>query len=75
MQILTRTYMAVIEDFDHNGEKYELDETNTSIVKIEILNLRAPFCTSTFTLKKIAFLDVHNRESITPLPYEQCCLK
>ena len=35
MQTLTRAYMVVIEDwYDNNGWKFELDETNKSLVKI-----------------------------------------
>ena len=38
--------------YDNNGWKQKLDETNTLIVKVS-LNLRAHFCESTFTLRKL----------------------
>ena len=50
MQALKITYMVVIKNYDNNGWKHELDETNTFVV-IFSLNLRTPFCTSIFTLK------------------------
>ena len=37
MQTLARTYMIVIKDNDHittMNEKYDMDETNTSIVNL-----------------------------------------
>ena len=54
--------------YDNNGCKHVLDETNMSNFS---LNLRALFCTSTFTLGfLIAFLDVHNKElNVIPLRY------
>ena len=33
MQTLTRTYMTVIKNYDNNGWKHKLDETNKSIVE------------------------------------------
>ena len=51
MQTLRRTYMVVIKDYDHMTT---MIETNTSIVKKNPLNLRAPFCTSTFTSNNLS---------------------
>ena len=48
--------------YDNNGiKKRKLDETNT-FISIFSLNIRAPFCTHTFTSTKITFLQVHFRE-------------
>ena len=40
------------------------------LLSISPLNIRAPFCTSTFTSKTlIAFPDLHPREKTTPIHY------
>jgi hypothetical protein len=64
--------MIVIEDYYH---MMTMDE-NVNIMKLthliskKPLNLRAPFCTSTFTLEYlIAFLIIHTKENTTPIPY------
>ena len=65
MQTPTRMDKEVIEDFYHmiTMDKCELDETNTSNLKIS-LNHWAPFCTFTYTWKfSIAFKIVHTREN------------
>ena len=71
MQALTRTYMVVIEDFDHMAIMDEnLNWTKlTYLLSKFSLNLKAFFCTSTFYFKTlITFLDIHTRESNTS-PY------
>ena len=58
MQTLTRTYTVVIEDYDHMttmDEKYELDETNTSIVII-FSNSQGPLLYIHIYFKKTSFL-------------------
>ena len=72
MQILTRIGMVVTKNYDRMTT---MDE-NANWMKLKCLysyfslNLMAPFCISTFTSKRfIAFLDVHTRENIIPLPY------
>ena len=74
MQILTRTYMVVIKDYDHMTSMKE----NVNWIKIThlllftSLNLKAPFCTSTFTQKKKIYENLSrypHYKTIIPLPY------
>ena len=54
MQTLTRTHVVVIEDFDHMttmDENVNCTKITHLLSKKISLNLRAPFCTSTFTSK------------------------
>ena len=63
MQTLTRTYTVVIEDYDHMTTmdvKYELDETNTSIVII-FSNSLGPLLYIYIYFKKPVFFLVHTR--------------
>ena len=64
MQTLTRTYMVVIEGFDHMTTMEEnMNCTKlTHLLSFLSLNLRALFHASIFPLENlIAFLDVHTR--------------
>ena len=60
----TRTYMVLIKDYDHMTTMNEnVNWMKPTHLLSNFANLRAPFCTSTFTSQKpIAFLDVHTKE-------------
>ena len=64
MQTLTRTYMVVIEDFDHMAimdEKVNYTKL-TCLLSVFSLNLRAPLLHIYIYFKLlIAFLNVHTR--------------
>ena len=58
-----------LSSYDRNGWNCELDGTSTSIVNF-FENHETPFCTSIFTSTfLIAFLIVHTRKKVLPLPY------
>jgi hypothetical protein len=72
MQTLTRINVVLIKYYyhmttiDENVNRMEL----AHLYQIFFQPLRAPLCTSTFTLTfLIAFLKVHTREKIIYLPY------
>ena len=77
MQTLTRMKKVLTEDYHHMTR---MDE-NVNCMKLTHLllnfplNLRAPFCTTTFYFKVlIAFLNVHNRDNNTFLLCKLCML-